>query len=141
MTIERTGVRPELLRLEITEGIVLRNTDQVIEKMHQLCAMGLSFSIDDFGTGYSSLSYLQRLPLREVKIDKAFVFNLMHDTSSEAIVRAIIALSASLNISVVSEGVETPEQRDQLIAMGCDLLQGFFISRPMELDALERLLV
>ncbi len=138
--LRRTGVRAALLRLEITEGIVLHNTEQVIEKMHQLCALGLSFSIDDFGTGYSSLSYLQRLPLSEVKIDKAFVGDLTHNKSSEAIVRAIIALGDSMNIAVVSEGVETEVQRAQLIAMGCDLLQGYLIARPMQRDALEPLL-
>jgi EAL domain-containing protein (putative c-di-GMP-specific phosphodiesterase class I) len=135
-----SGARAELLTLEITEGIVLQNADQVIDKMHQLRALGVGFSIDDFGTGYSSLSYLQRLPLREVKIDKAFVNDLTHNAGSEAIVRAIIALSASMTLTVVSEGVETEAQKEQLLAMGCHLLQGYLIARPMALDAMEALL-
>jgi diguanylate cyclase (GGDEF)-like protein/PAS domain S-box-containing protein len=138
--LEQTGVRPELLTLEITEGIVLQNTDQVIEKMHQLCALGVGFSIDDFGTGYSSLSYLQQLPLREVKIDRAFVRDLEHHRSSEAIVRAIIVLGASMNLAVLSEGVETEDQKARLVALGCHLLQGYLIARPMELGALQLLL-
>jgi diguanylate cyclase (GGDEF)-like protein len=138
--LQQTGARPELLTLEITEGIVLKNTEQVIEKMQLLQAMGLSFSIDDFGTGYSSLSYLQRLPLREVKIDKAFVNDLADNQSSESIVRAIIALSTSMNITVVSEGVETQAQYDRLITMGCNLMQGYLIARPMALPALNQLL-
>jgi diguanylate cyclase (GGDEF)-like protein/PAS domain S-box-containing protein len=138
--LQASGARAELLTLEITEGIVLQNADQVIDKMHQLRALGVGFSIDDFGTGYSSLSYLQRLPLREVKIDKAFVNDLTHNAGSEAIVRAIIALSASMTLTVVSEGVETEAQKDQLLAMGCHLLQGYLIARPMTLDAMEALL-
>ncbi len=138
--LQASGASAELLTLEITEGIVLQNADQVIAKMHQLRALGVGFSIDDFGTGYSSLSYLQRLPLREVKIDKAFVNDLTHNLGSQAIVRAIIALSASMALTVVSEGVETEAQKDQLLAMGCHLLQGFLIARPMPLQALEALL-
>lgn len=138
--LAQTGARPTSLVLEITEGIILQNTAQVIEKMHLLCGMGLTFSIDDFGTGYSSLSYLQKLPLHEVKIDKAFVRDLTYNKNSEAIVRAIIALGTSMNITVVSEGVETEAQNDQLIAMGCTLLQGYLIARPMTLAALEEVL-
>jgi diguanylate cyclase len=104
-----------------------------------LCALGLSFSIDDFGTGYSSLSYMQMLPLAELKIDKAFVNDLTTSERSEAIVKAIIALGHSMNIVIVSEGVETQAQKDRLLALGCTLLQGFLIARPMECGDLEKL--
>jgi EAL domain-containing protein (putative c-di-GMP-specific phosphodiesterase class I) len=128
------------LVLEITEGIALENTDQVIKKMLGLRRLGIQFSIDDFGTGYSSLSYLHALPLHEVKIDRAFVNDLTENAGSEAIVRAIIALGSSLQLQVVSEGVETQAQKDKLVAMGCTLLQGYWVARPMELAAFEHLL-
>jgi diguanylate cyclase (GGDEF)-like protein/PAS domain S-box-containing protein len=138
--LQRSGARPARLVLEITEGIMLTNTAQVIEKMHQLRSLGLQFSIDDFGTGYSSLSYLHALPLREIKIDRAFVNDLLENTGSEAIVRAIIAMGDSLHLQVVSEGVETPSQMDKLITMGCKLLQGYWIGHPTDLANFERLL-
>jgi diguanylate cyclase (GGDEF)-like protein/PAS domain S-box-containing protein len=136
----QSGARAERLVLEITEGIALENTDQVIKKMLGLRRLGIQFSIDDFGTGYSSLSYLHALPLHEVKIDRAFVNDLTENAGSEAIVRAIIALGSSLQLQVVSEGVETQAQKDKLVAMGCTLLQGYWVARPMELAAFEHLL-
>ena len=137
--LQETGVQPGRLMLEITEGIVLQNTEQVIEKMQSLCAIGVKFSIDDFGTGYSSLSYLQRLPLREVKIDRAFIRDLVDNKNSEAIVRAIVALGASMDLQVVSEGVENEEQKMRLIDLGCNALQGYLIGKPVMLDDLEAL--
>jgi len=136
-----TGARPQLLRLEVTEGIVMQDTQEVIAKMRELCVLGLSFSIDDFGTGYSSLSYMQMLPLAELKIDKAFVNDLTTSERSEAIVKAIIALGHSMNIVIVSEGVETQAQKHRLLALGCTLLQGFLIARPIECGELEKLVV
>jgi diguanylate cyclase (GGDEF)-like protein/PAS domain S-box-containing protein len=133
-----TGARPQLLRLEVTEGIVMQDTQQVIARMQQLCQLGVSFSIDDFGTGYSSLSYIQMLPLAELKIDKSFVHDLTTNERSQAIVKAILALGHSMNITIVSEGVETQAQKDQLLALGCTLLQGYLISRPMERAELEQ---
>ncbi|MFY7905246.1 MAG: putative bifunctional diguanylate cyclase/phosphodiesterase, partial [Burkholderiaceae bacterium] len=125
-----TGAPADKLVLEVTEGIVTANADEVIATMLQVCELGVSFSVDDFGTGYSSLSYLQRLPLREVKIDKAFVGDMMYNSGSEAIVRAILALAHSLGLVVVSEGVETPEQHHMLARMGCDEFQGYLLGRP-----------
>ena len=136
-TLADTGAQPDKLVLEITEGIVLGHADETIQKMHQLRAMGITFSIDDFGTGYSSLSYLQRLPLREVKIDKAFVRDVTHDPNSAAIVRAIIALGESLQLEVVSEGVETEAQKAMLQTLGCDVLQGYLLGRPVARAAFE----
>lgn len=139
--LAETGARPHLLRLEVTEGIVMQDTQEVIAKMRQLCALGLSFSIDDFGTGYSSLSYMQMLPLAELKIDRAFVNDLTTSHRSEAIVKAIIALGHSMDIIVVSEGVETQEQKDRLLALGCTLLQGYLITRPIDCAKLEALVL
>jgi EAL domain-containing protein (putative c-di-GMP-specific phosphodiesterase class I) len=132
-----TGANPRRLCLEITEGIVLQDADQVIEKMRRLCDIGLSFSIDDFGTGYSSLSYLQRLPLRELKIDKTFVNDLASNSTSEAIVRAIVALGLGMQIDVLAEGVETEAQKNRLTALGCDRMQGYLYARPTDLDTME----
>jgi diguanylate cyclase (GGDEF)-like protein/PAS domain S-box-containing protein len=135
--LQETGASPHRLCLEITEGVVLHDADQVIEKMRRLCAIGLSFSIDDFGTGYSSLSYLQRLPLRELKIDKSFVHDLATNTTSEAIARAIVALGLGMKIDVLAEGVETEAQRSRLTALGCERMQGYLFARPMALLAME----
>lgn len=132
-----TGAPADKLVLEVTEGIVMANADEVIATMLQVCELGVSFSVDDFGTGYSSLSYLQRLPLREVKIDKAFVGDMMYNSGSEAIVRAILALAHSLGLVVVSEGVETPEQHHMLARMGCDEFQGYLLGRPAMLATFE----
>ena len=136
--LAQTGAPASRLLLEITEGIVFGQADEIIEKMEQLCAMGLGFSIDDFGTGYSSLSYLQRLPLREVKIDKAFVRDVTENPNSAAIVRTIIALGASLQLKVVSEGVETTAQQALLAALGCDVIQGYLLGKPVELDVFQQ---
>lgn len=135
-----TGAQPHLLRLEVTEGIVMQDTQEVIAKMRELCALGLSFSVDDFGTGYSSLSYMQMLPLAELKIDKSFVNDLTTSERAQAIVKAIIALGHSMGITIVSEGVETQAQKERLLALGCPLLQGYLISRPMDCAELEALI-
>jgi len=137
--LTQTGANPQRLRLEVTEGIVMHDTPLVIARMQELCTLGLSFSIDDFGTGYSSLSYMQMLPLAEIKIDRTFVNDLTRSERSAAIVKAVIALGNSMHITIVSEGVETQAQKEQLLALGCDLLQGYLISRPIECAALELL--
>jgi EAL domain-containing protein (putative c-di-GMP-specific phosphodiesterase class I) len=136
-----TGAQPQRLRLEVTEGIVMQDTQEVIEKMRELCALGLSFSIDDFGTGYSSLSYMQLLPLAELKIDKSFVNDLTTNPRAKAIVKIIIALGHSMALTIVSEGVETPTQKEQLLALGCTLLQGYLISRPIACIDFEQLVL
>jgi diguanylate cyclase (GGDEF)-like protein/PAS domain S-box-containing protein len=136
--LQKSGAPAKLLRLEVTEGIVMQDTQEGIAKMRQLCALGLTFSIDDFGTGYSSLSYIQMLPLAELKIDKSFVNDLTTSERAVAIVKAVIALGHSMNVCIVSEGVETLAQKEQLLALGSTLLQGYLISRPIELAALEQ---
>lgn len=136
-TLESTGAPADRLVLEITEGIVLQNADQVIEKMHKLSEAGVGFSIDDFGTGYSSLSYLHRLPLREIKIDKTFINELSPGSTSESIVRAIIALGNSMQMCVLAEGIETSAQSERLTLLGCQRMQGYLFARPVPLPALE----
>ncbi len=135
--IEFTGAPPHRLKLELTESLLLENTEDIIAKMIALKARGVGFSMDDFGTGYSSLSYLKRLPLDQLKIDQSFVQDIMSDSNDAAIARTIVALGQSLGLSVIAEGVETTGQRDLLERSGCHAYQGYLFSRPLPLDAFE----
>lgn len=129
-----------LLKLEITEGIVIQNLDDTINKMRRLKKLGVSFAMDDFGTGYSSLTYLKRLPVDALKIDQSFVRDATHDPNDAEIIRAIVAMALSLHLAVIAEGVETQEQLDFLQGLGCHLYQGYLHSRPLPLAAFELLL-
>lgn len=118
------------LKLELTESLFLSSVDEAISKMTHLKASGISFSLDDFGTGYSSLTYLKRLPLDQLKIDQGFIRDLLTDENDKAIAQTIIALSDSLNLSVIAEGVETQAHKDTLERMGCQNYQGYFFGKP-----------
>jgi EAL domain-containing protein (putative c-di-GMP-specific phosphodiesterase class I) len=135
--IDRTGVDPKRVKLELTESILVRSVHEIIEKMRQLQAVGISFSLDDFGTGYSSLSYLKRLPLKQLKIDREFVKDILVDANDAAIARMIVALGRSLELDVIAEGVETTEQRDYLDDLGCRSYQGYLFGRPMPVSEFE----
>ncbi len=126
-----TGVPPKNLVLELTETAVMHNPDAAIDALDQINAAGVKISVDDFGTGYSSLNYLKKLPISKLKIDRSFVKDIGVDANGEAIVKAILALAHSLNLEVVAEGVEEECQVDFLRAHSCELLQGFYFSRPM----------
>ena len=128
--LQVTGAKPGLLELELTEGMLLTDVEDTIQKMVQLKAIGVMFSLDDFGTGYSSLSYLKRLPLDKLKIDQSFVREVVTSTNDAAIARSIIALGNSLGLQVIAEGVETEAQRVFLAKNGCSYWQGFYFSRP-----------
>lgn len=128
-----TNLEPKWLCLEITESTAMYNLDLSKKTIEELIELGVSFSIDDFGTGYSSLALLKRLPIQFVKIDKSFIRDMTEDTEDAAIVNAIIAMSHSLKLRVVAEGVETQEQMVQLQEMSCDSLQGYYISYPLPL--------
>ena len=125
------GVVPNRLKFELTEGILLENTEATIACMNALRAFGVRFSMDDFGTGYCSLQYLKRLPISQLKIDQSFVRDLVVDRSDVAIVRTIIAMAAALHIDVIAEGVETAEQRLLLFDLGCANYQGYLFGKPM----------
>ncbi|HVJ34579.1 MAG TPA: EAL domain-containing protein [Terriglobia bacterium] len=128
--LEETGLPPQRLELEITEGVLIDDTERVLATLSALKAAGLRLSLDDFGTGYSSLSYLQRFPFDKIKIDRSFISELEGSSDSMAIVRAVIALGRSLRITVTAEGVETPQQLALLRAEQCDQAQGFLIGHP-----------
>jgi EAL domain-containing protein (putative c-di-GMP-specific phosphodiesterase class I) len=128
------GTVPARLKLEITESMFAYDLESIINKMHQLKALGVGFSLDDFGTGYSSLSYLRRLPLDQLKIDQSFVREVLSDPNDAAIARTIIALGQSLGLMVIAEGVELQGQRDFLAEFGCDCCQGYLISRPLPIQ-------
>ena len=139
-TLDRTGADPHNLELELTESMLVDNIEDVIVKMTDLKSHGLRFSLDDFGTGYSSLAYLRRLPLDQLKIDQAFVRDILTDSSCGAIAQSIISLSKAMGLSVIAEGVETEEQRDFLARLGCHSYQGFLFSRPVPLEEFRLLL-
>ncbi|MEE7626692.1 EAL domain-containing protein [Methylobacter sp. Wu8] len=129
--MELTGVNPAAIMLEITENLIIKNITEVIEKMRLLKQRGIRFSIDDFGTGYSSLAYLRRMPIDQLKIDRSFVQDITHNENDAAIVNTIIAMAGSLNLDIIAEGVETPEQVAYLADCGCNAFQGYWFSRPL----------
>ncbi|BBP00462.1 putative bifunctional diguanylate cyclase/phosphodiesterase [Sulfuriferula nivalis] len=138
--LEFSGANPSLLKLELTESVLLEDVDDIVERMQQIKLFGVTFSLDDFGTGFSSLSYLKRLPLDQVKIDQSFVRDIHTDPNDAAIVRAIIAMSHSLGLKVIAEGVETKSQLNFLKNYGCAHFQGYLFGKPMPIEEFEKLL-
>lgn len=138
--IERYAINPKLLKLELTESILIKNVEETIATMNALGAIGVQFSLDDFGTGYSSLQYLRKLPLNQLKIDQSFIRDIADNSSDQAIVRTIIAMAESLNLDVIAEGVETEQQRQFLLSHGCTSYQGYLFSEPLPINQFEALL-
>jgi diguanylate cyclase (GGDEF)-like protein/PAS domain S-box-containing protein len=135
--VRRHGVDPKLLKLELTESMLLDDIEDTIEIMNALKNIGVSFSLDDFGAGYSSLQYLKRLPLDQLKIDRSFIRDIVVDGSDNAIVRTIVAMARSLNLGVIAEGVETEAQRDLLLEIGCTHFQGYLFAKPVPASELQ----
>ncbi len=131
-TLQRHRIPADRLTLEITETTAMKDVDASLAILSALTALGVRISIDDFGTGYSGLLYLKRMPASELKIDRAFVRDLVHGGEDAAIVSSIIALGRTLNLRIVAEGVETREQQAYLSELGCDSLQGYHLGRPMD---------
>ncbi len=133
-TLAHAGIDPRLLKIELTESLLLDNVDASAEKMSTLKAHGIGFALDDFGTGYSSLTYLKRLPLDQLKIDRSFVQDVLNNNSDAAIARIILALGQSLGLPVIAEGVETMQQRDFLANHGCIDFQGYLFGKPTPIE-------
>lgn len=137
--LQTSGARPDFLKLELTESVVVKEVEKTIETMNALRDIGVRFSMDDFGTGHSSLSYLKRLPLSQLKIDQSFIRDLTVDSDDATIVKTIIAMSNTLKLEVIAEGVETIEQREFLKENQCYIYQGYLFSRPLPIDGFENL--
>ena len=137
--LQQTGLRPDCLKLEITESVVMHDAPATLARLYALKDLGVQLAIDDFGTGYSSLSYLKRFPIDVLKIDQGFVRGLGGDADDTAIVRAIITVAKNLNLSVTAEGIETAEQVSLLRELGCDRGQGYYFARPLAADPLAAL--
>ncbi|WP_247875964.1 bifunctional diguanylate cyclase/phosphodiesterase [Azospirillum sp. TSH100] len=129
-----SGLPPERLDLEITEGVIMDEAPEIANTLSALCGLGVRLSIDDFGTGYSSLSYLQRYPFDTLKIDRSFIVDAGSNEAAARLVETIILLARGLKLETIAEGVETEEQRQFLKANGCDLLQGYLVGRPVPID-------
>jgi EAL domain-containing protein (putative c-di-GMP-specific phosphodiesterase class I) len=138
--LESTGLRPELLEVELTESMVIQNTERAGRVLGELKKMGVRLAIDDFGVGYSSLTHLKRFPIDTLKVDRSFIRDLPEDPEDKAITEAIIAMGKSLNLTVVAEGVETQEQQSFLQDHACDEMQGFLFSKPIAAEAFAELL-
>jgi len=138
--VNRYAINPKLLKIELTESMLLENIEPTIKTMNDLKKTGIRFSLDDFGTGYSSLQYLKRLPLSQLKIDKSFVNDIVSDTNDKAIVRTIIAMAKSMELEVIAEGVETIEQRQFLQNTGCMKFQGYLFGKPVSIEEFDFLL-
>lgn len=138
--LKQTKAKPERLKIELTETTVINNVDDVLQKMKVLQSLGVSFSMDDFGTGYSSLSFLKRLPLNQLKIDRSFVRDIATDASDAVIVKTIIAMGNTLELEVISEGVETEAQFEILKQYDCPAFQGYLFGKPQPIEAFEKTL-
>jgi EAL domain-containing protein (putative c-di-GMP-specific phosphodiesterase class I) len=129
--LERAGLDPAQLEMELTESVVVHGTDGIFEKLEILDKLGVTLAIDDFGTGQSNLSYLKLFPIRRVKIDRSFIRGLPEDTKNGALTQAIIGMGHALGMNVIAEGIETREQAEYLQSMWCDEAQGFLYSQPL----------
>jgi diguanylate cyclase (GGDEF)-like protein len=139
-SLRSVGLAPELLELELTESILIKDANEALARLHALADLGISLAIDDFGTGYSSLAYLKKFPISKLKIDRAFVMGLPQDESDRAIVSATVAMARALKLEVVAEGVETPAQRDYLHSLECESFQGYLCSPGLPAAEFEQLI-
>jgi diguanylate cyclase (GGDEF)-like protein/PAS domain S-box-containing protein len=132
--LEETGLTPSLLMLEITESLLMVDTEAMVEKLHELKDVGVQLAVDDFGTGYSSLSYLSLFPVDALKIDRSFVNKVEQGGQESALAAAIVKLGETLKLKTIAEGIELPEQLDHFVELGCHLGQGFYMAKPMGVD-------
>ena len=139
--LKETNLDPALLELELTEASIMKEPEKAIDKLNKLRDLGIKIAIDDFGTGYSSLSYLKRFPIDTLKIDKTFVADVSTDEDDAAIAKAIVMMGHALDMSVIAEGVETPQQLEYLTSLGCDVIQGYLFSPPLSTESFTELLM
>ena len=137
--LHASGLPPALLELEVTEGTLMTNTEQAVALLNEVRNLGISVALDDFGTGFSSLSYLRDLPISKVKLDILFIRGISKNAKNAAIVQGVITMAHHLNLAIVAEGIETREEQMDLQQRQCDLLQGYFFSKPLPFDMLKRL--
>jgi diguanylate cyclase (GGDEF)-like protein len=138
--LAQSGLPARTLQLELTEGIFMEDIDAAVNRVHELKALGITVAVDDFGTGYSSLAHLKRFPLDVLKIDRYFVKDIQHDPVNKALISSILALSKGLNLGTVAEGVENRAQLESLRKLGCQVIQGYFLSRPVPVEQITPLL-
>jgi EAL domain-containing protein (putative c-di-GMP-specific phosphodiesterase class I) len=138
--LQETGLPPQCLELEITESMMMGNTEKVVRILSELKEMNIQLAVDDFGTGYSSLGYLKRFPIDRLKIDRSFIDDVATSAHDATIAKAIISLAHNLNLQVIAEGVENRAQLEFLAANACDEIQGYLLSRPLDAEALTRFL-
>jgi EAL domain-containing protein (putative c-di-GMP-specific phosphodiesterase class I) len=134
--LSHSGLRPDRLEIEVTENILISDTERALGLLKALQQLGVRIAMDDFGTGYSSLSYLARFPFDKIKVDRSFVSNLGHDQHVDAIITTIMGLGRSFNVPITAEGIETEAQLERLRAVGCQYGQGYLFGKPQPLDAL-----
>jgi EAL domain-containing protein (putative c-di-GMP-specific phosphodiesterase class I) len=134
LALDASGLAPTNLLLEITEGALVNDVDTAIATLASLRALGVRLAIDDFGTGYSSLNYLRRLPVDVIKVDRTFVLELGRNKDQRALLRSIVGLARILRLEAIAEGIETPDQRDELRTLGVRLGQGFFFAGPLSAE-------
>ncbi|MDO9151830.1 MAG: EAL domain-containing protein [Methylotenera sp.] len=139
--LANTAINPDQLKLELTETAVIDNIDDVINKMKVLKQMGVRISLDDFGIGHSSLVYLKKLPVTQIKIDQSFVHDVLTDSNDAAIIQMILAVGKTIHCDIVAEGVEQVEQYELLRSFGCDYFQGYYFSRPTDVESFEKLVI
>jgi EAL domain-containing protein (putative c-di-GMP-specific phosphodiesterase class I) len=137
--LAESGLRAQRLELEITESVLMQNSESSLLMLHQLRELGVRIALDDFGTGFSSLSYLRSFPFDRIKVDRSFVADLQHGSEAAAIVHAILSLASSLKMKTTAEGVETATQRGLLQAAGCDEMQGYLFSQPLPAEDIREL--
>jgi EAL domain-containing protein (putative c-di-GMP-specific phosphodiesterase class I) len=136
--LAQTELAPQYLEIELTERVMMENTQEAIDALKQFKEMGVAIAIDDFGTGYSALSHLQLFPLTTLKIDKSFVQNISGQGNAVSLLNSIVGIAKSFNLKVIAEGVETPEQLQVLDTIKCDEFQGYLFSRPIPKEQFEQ---
>jgi len=139
--LEETGFPANRLKLEITETVFFEHHDRAIEMLNRLRSLGITTDVDDFGTGYSNFGYLVRIPISTLKIDRSFVMMMDENPANREVIRTVIGLARNLGLSVIAEGIETEQHRDELRSLGCDYGQGYYFARPMGADQVEKFLI